>query len=188
MWGLIDLTDLAYFDKTGKFPGKIPFFLQQISWYLLSCFLFYCQEMCHSILAWSSFTEIVIVYLKVSLCQKSYEWYMVIVSQVQNLKPRICYAKVCVICKLQMYEVAHIVSAGLNTQLPENLTCIHFGQSTVAKTLPLWIEYYPIWLPKNATQTQCPSTIVHNRSLCFGYLLDKTGFLFRTKPIHVGKI
>ena len=48
MWSLIDLTDLAYFDKTGKFPGKIPFFLQEISWYLISCFLFSCQELCHS--------------------------------------------------------------------------------------------------------------------------------------------
>ena len=34
--------------KTRKFPGKMPFFLQEISWYLISCFLFSCQEMCHS--------------------------------------------------------------------------------------------------------------------------------------------
>ena len=58
--------------------------------------------------------------------------------------------------KLQMYEVAHIVSAALNTQLPENLTCIHFGQSTVAKTRPLWIEYYPIRL---TTQKRNPDPV-----------------------------
>ena len=51
--------------------------------------------------------------------------------------------------KLQMYEVAHIVSA-------ENLTCIHFGQSTVAKTRPLWIEYYPIRL---TTQKRNPDPV-----------------------------
>ena len=44
-----------------------------------------------------------------------------IVAQVQNLEPRICYAKVCVICKLQTYEVHNKVEqnpTGLDRVLP----------------------------------------------------------------------
>ena len=51
--------------KTWKFPSKIPFFLQEIFWYLLSCFP--ARKMCHSTWKVTATTFSVFNFLKILL-------------------------------------------------------------------------------------------------------------------------
>ena len=46
--GFLELTDFGQFWQNQEISWENAVFLQEISWYLISCFLFSCQEMCHS--------------------------------------------------------------------------------------------------------------------------------------------
>ena len=46
--GFLELTDFGQFWKNQEISWENAVFLQEISWYLMSYFLFSCQEMCHS--------------------------------------------------------------------------------------------------------------------------------------------
>ena len=45
----LELTDFGQFWQNQEISWENAVFLQEISWYLISCFLFSCQEMRHSI-------------------------------------------------------------------------------------------------------------------------------------------
>ena len=48
--GFLELTDYGQVWQNQEISWENAVFLQEISWHLLSCFLFSYQEMCHSIL------------------------------------------------------------------------------------------------------------------------------------------
>ena len=46
--GFLELTDYGQVWQNQEISWENAVFLPEISWYLISCFLFSCQEMCHS--------------------------------------------------------------------------------------------------------------------------------------------